>query len=217
MAQSIRSYTWSDLRLQQLHRSLARTSIPRRIIAFSAVKLLHGRPPVLKTTQASASEQDIVQTTLEDTSSLLNSQGDSSAQTSNAPNPRIFSLDNIPTWGKVILGSLFVLAIPFGGKMIQLRVMAERVDSVVEVVHTVAEAAEKVAGDLAEVLPEGDLKQTAIKLERIASFVDKHAEYADSIIDKVDDVVEELEIKLQPLNVEEKSVAEKVASSTRLK
>lgn len=66
MAQSL-SYTWSDVRLQPLHRSLSRTAVPRQIISFSAVKALHGPTPPLTTAHCAGVEQGPVLTNQGDT------------------------------------------------------------------------------------------------------------------------------------------------------
>lgn len=85
-------------------------------------------------------------------------------------------------------------------------------DSVVEMMQIVAAGAKKSAAELVQALPNGRVKEAALKLERIASLVDKNAAFADSFIDKIDDVVVELDEKLHPgidpREVKTKAVAE---------
>ncbi|KAK8966914.1 hypothetical protein KSP40_PGU019437 [Platanthera guangdongensis] len=61
-------------------------------------------------------------------------------------------------------------------------------DSVVEMMQIVAAEAKKSAAELVKALPNGRVKEAAVKLERIAALVDKNAAFADSFIDKQTEV-----------------------------
>ncbi|KAK8931316.1 hypothetical protein KSP39_PZI016979 [Platanthera zijinensis] len=103
------------------------------------------------------------------------------------------SLANAPTWAKLVLGAVAILAIPFLGKLLRTEGVLQNVEEVEKVVETVAEAVEKITAEIAEVLPDGESKEEVLKLEKIAFFVDKNAEALDYIIDKIDEAVEETE------------------------
>ncbi|KAK8937517.1 hypothetical protein KSP39_PZI012544 [Platanthera zijinensis] len=93
----------------------------------------------------------------------------------------------------LLLGSIVLLVIPFCRKSIRLQDVTKKVESAAKVVEMVAEATEKVAVELIQLLPNGWLKEAAVELEKIAFFVDKSVDVTESIIDKVDDMVEVLD------------------------
>ncbi|KAK8951802.1 hypothetical protein KSP39_PZI003448 [Platanthera zijinensis] len=130
------------------------------------------------------------------------------------------SLNNIPPWAKLVLGSAVLLAFPLFRREKNWNLMAalkktaeaavkaadelvEAADKVVEAAEKLGEAAEKVLEEVVEALPGGGLKEAAIKLEEIAAYVDKRAEYADSLLDAVDDVLDDTAIQLRAIKVEE--------------
>lgn len=63
--------------------------------------------------------------------------------------------------------------------------VTKTVEEAAELVEKAAEVTEKMAGEIAEALPEGRMKEAALKLEKIALLVDKEAEFTESIFDKV--------------------------------
>lgn len=66
-------------------------------------------------------------------------------------------------------------------------------EAVAETVERVADKVDKVVEDLADILPEGNLKQTARYIENIAEKAERDAHLVDEAIEKL----EEIEIELK--------------------
>lgn len=59
-------------------------------------------------------------------------------------------------------------------------------ETAIEVIEKVSEVTEKVASDVANALPgDGNIKEAALKIEKIAEEVDKDAGKAEAILHKV--------------------------------
>lgn len=96
-----------------------------------------------------------------------------------------FSILNLPEWAKWALGASVWLTLPLVNKLRDVGNLLARVDSVVEKVEEVAEKADKIAEDLAEDLPEGSLKELALKVEKTSEVVVTRAKVLDDILDKM--------------------------------
>lgn len=96
-----------------------------------------------------------------------------------------FSILNLPDWAKWALGASVWLTLPLANKLRDFGNLVARVDSVVEKVEEVAEKADKIAEDLAQDLPEGSLKQLAVKVEKTSEVVATRAKVLDDILDKM--------------------------------
>ncbi|PKU75178.1 hypothetical protein MA16_Dca015534 [Dendrobium catenatum] len=160
----------------------------------------------------------------EDTKSINSGDQNSLAPTSIASgsgqNLQLICLANMPKWAKLVLGSIVFLAIPFCRKALRVKDVTKTMEEVAEVVEMVAEVTEKAAEGIAEALPDGSsLKEAAIRLEKIAFFVDKQAEITESFITKVDDAVGVLDATLKPLidgGLKMKADEEVVMSPTKI-
>ncbi|XP_027149877.1 uncharacterized protein LOC113750133 [Coffea eugenioides] len=109
------------------------------------------------------------------------------------------SSDPLKGW---IIGIVLTVVIPFlvqkcGKTFLRLEnkvvAVVEKVEDAVEGVEKVAEKVEKVAENVADHLPEGELKNAAIFVEKVADRVDDTAEVVEKTIDKVEEVEEEAE------------------------
>ncbi|XP_047094125.1 uncharacterized protein LOC124706505 isoform X2 [Lolium rigidum] len=97
-----------------------------------------------------------------------------------------FSLPNIPSWVKLVVGAYFA-AVPFYW---QMRAMEERVEEAaeeaMEAVERVAETAEKIAEDVAEAFPENkSLKKAASRIKAITYEVEEDANKAEALLHKL--------------------------------
>ncbi|KAG0476510.1 hypothetical protein HPP92_012897 [Vanilla planifolia] len=115
--------------------------------------------------------------------------------------------NGIPLWTKVVLGSLLLLAIPIGRKVLGIKGsdVSKVVEEVAELVETAAEATTKVTEKIAEVLPEGNTKDAVMRLEKVALLVDKDAEVVQSILHTIDDAADDLDNRLERLTEGEKN------------
>lgn len=123
----------------------------------------------------------------------------------NSVDPGVPTPSGPPSSGSLkgwIIGIVLTVALPFlvqkyGKAFLRLEnkvaAVVEKVEDVVEGVEKVAEKVEKVAEDIANHLPEGELKDAAILVEKMADRVDDTAEVVEKAIDKVEDVEEEAE------------------------
>ncbi|PKA49515.1 hypothetical protein AXF42_Ash004055 [Apostasia shenzhenica] len=190
-----------------------RQALPRRPAAFAApaIRLLPQLPTPAKraavqpaSTQSTSPEEEAGEpkSTIESVFSSTNFEGGSSGRREKTDlNLHVFSLGCIPQWAKVMLvGSVLLLAaIPIWIKNHKIQDVMRKADAVVEVVVTVAEGVKEAAKEMNEALPNGRLKETAFKLQKVASLVGKNAAIADSFLDKVDDAVGELDMDLRPI------------------
>lgn len=170
----------------------------------------------LAATKSTAIEPEPAPTNQDETISTEIAAGDSSAQTNTAPILQISSQNKISSWNKILLGAVVILALPLCSKALYLRDLVKNMDSVVEMMQIVAAGAKKSAAELVHALPNGRVKEAALKLERIASLVDKNAAFADTFIDKIDDAVVELDEKLHPVINPREIKANAVAEASRI-
>ncbi|KAL6845721.1 hypothetical protein ACP4OV_024296 [Aristida adscensionis] len=94
-------------------------------------------------------------------------------------------MPNIPPWAKWVVGAIIV-AIPIYRKIRTLENRVEKTAEVaIEVVDTVAEATEKVAGEITEAFPGNEgLKEAASKIKTITDAIEEDAEKAEALIHK---------------------------------
>uniref|UniRef100_A0A0D3FWG7 Pterin-binding domain-containing protein n=1 Tax=Oryza barthii TaxID=65489 RepID=A0A0D3FWG7_9ORYZ len=110
----------------------------------------------------------------------------------------------IPTYAPVrakwVVGAIIV-AIPIYRKIRALEDTVEKTAEVaIEVVDTVAEATEKVAGELADAFPGNEnLKEVASKIKTVADVIEDDAEKAEALIQKVDEIKKELDAIVDPI------------------
>lgn len=120
---------------------------------------------------------------------------------SGIPFPLPFNLPfdlNPGSWQTWVLG-LIVALTPFGiskwWPILRSKVdsLMQTTEAVAETVERVADKVDKVVEDLADILPEGNLKQTARYIENIAEKAERDAHLVDQAIEKL----EEIEIELK--------------------
>lgn len=95
----------------------------------------------------------------------------------------------------------------FGSIFLAVWIVLNPVDTVektaevaIEVVDTVAEATEKVAGELADAFPGNEnLKEVASKIKTVADVIEDDAEKAEALIQKVDEIKKELDAIVDPI------------------
>lgn len=100
----------------------------------------------------------------------------------------------------MIVGAVFV-AIPIYKKIRALEAKVEKTAEVaVQVIDTVAEAAEKVAGEVSEAFPNNEnLKEAASRIKTIADAIEEDAEKAEALIHKVDEIVKQVDSVVDPI------------------
>ncbi|CAM0904405.1 unnamed protein product [Alopecurus aequalis] len=96
-----------------------------------------------------------------------------------------FPVSNMPHWVALVVGAVFV-AIPIYKRIRALEEKVEKTAEVaIEVVDTVAEAVEKVAGEVSEAFPENEnLEQAASRIKAVADVIEEDAEKAEALIHK---------------------------------
>ncbi|XP_037489167.1 uncharacterized protein LOC119367889 [Triticum dicoccoides] len=109
-------------------------------------------------------------------------------------------MPNMPSWVTLVVGAVLV-AIPIYRKIRALEDKVEKTAEVaVEVIDTVAEAAEKVAGEVAEAFPENEgLKEAASRIKAVADAIEEDAEKAEALIHKVDEITKEVDSVVGPI------------------
>ncbi|OAY65017.1 hypothetical protein ACMD2_12777 [Ananas comosus] len=107
-----------------------------------------------------------------------------------------------------VLGTIFCVAIPLYKRMRRIEDKVEKTaETAIEVIEKVSEVTEKVASDVANALPgDGNIKEAALKIEKIAEEVDKDAGKAEAILHKVDEIREEVDAIVNPIIKEGESV-----------
>lgn len=107
---------------------------------------------------------------------------------------------NMPSWVTLIVGAVIV-AIPIYRRMRALEDKVEKTAEVaIEVVDTVAEATEKIAGDIAEAFPGNErLKEVASKIKTVTDAIEEDAEKAEALIQKVDEIKKEVDSIVDPI------------------
>ncbi|KAK3142457.1 hypothetical protein QOZ80_4BG0346680 [Eleusine coracana subsp. coracana] len=109
-------------------------------------------------------------------------------------------IPNMPSWAKWVVGAVIV-AIPIYRRMRTLEDKIEKTAEVaIEVIDTVAEATEKVAGEVAEAFPGNeDLKEVASKIKTVTDTIEEDAEKAEALIHKVDEIKKEVDSIVDPI------------------
>ncbi|KAM0822376.1 hypothetical protein ACQ4PT_071531 [Festuca glaucescens] len=109
-------------------------------------------------------------------------------------------IPNMPHWVTLVVGAVLV-AIPIYRKIRALEGKVEKTAEVaIEVIDTVAEAAEKVAGEVSEAFPDNEnLKEAASRIKTIADAIEEDTEKAKALIHKVDEIVKEVESIVDPI------------------
>ncbi|XP_052152872.1 FK506-binding protein 2-like [Oryza glaberrima] len=117
-----------------------------------------------------------------------------------APSGGNLPIPSMPSWAKWVVGAIIV-AIPIYRKIRALEDTVEKTAEVaIEVVDTVAEATEKVAGELADAFPGNEnLKEVASKIKTVADVIEDDAEKAEALIQKVDEIKKELDAIVDPI------------------
>ncbi|XP_062185978.1 uncharacterized protein LOC133889492 [Phragmites australis] len=95
-------------------------------------------------------------------------------------------IPNMPPWAKWVVSAIIV-AIPIYRR---IRTSEEKMAEVtIEVVDTVAEVTEKVAGEIAEAFPGNEgLNEAASKIKTVTDASKEDAEKAEALIQKVDEI-----------------------------
>ena len=106
----------------------------------------------------------------------------------------------MPHWITLVVGAVFV-AIPIYRKIRALEGKVEKTAEVaIEVIDTVAEAAEKVAGEVSEAFPDNEnIREAASRIKTIADVIEEDAEKAEALIHKVDEIVKEVDSVVDPI------------------
>ncbi|CAN6228348.1 unnamed protein product [Urochloa humidicola] len=109
-------------------------------------------------------------------------------------------IPNTPSWAKWLVGAVIV-AIPIYRRFRTLEDKIEKTAEVaVEVVDTVAEATEKVAGEVADAFPGNEnLKEAASKIKAVTDAIEEDAEKAEALIKKVDEIKKEVDSIVDPI------------------
>ncbi|CAL5068146.1 unnamed protein product [Urochloa decumbens] len=109
-------------------------------------------------------------------------------------------IPNMPSWAKWVVGAVIV-AIPIYRRFRTLEDKIEKTAEVaVEVVDTVAEATEKVAGEVANAFPGNEsLKEAASKIKAVTDAIEEDAEKAEALIQKVDEIKKEVDSIVDPI------------------
>uniref|UniRef100_A0A0A9D110 Uncharacterized protein n=1 Tax=Arundo donax TaxID=35708 RepID=A0A0A9D110_ARUDO len=109
-------------------------------------------------------------------------------------------IPNMPSWAKWVVGAVIV-AIPVYRRMRTLEDKIEKTAEVaVEVIDTVAEATEKVAGEVVEAFPENEnIKEIASKIKTVTDAIEEDAEKAEALIEKVDEIKKEVDSIVDPI------------------
>ncbi|XP_006652344.1 FK506-binding protein 2-like [Oryza brachyantha] len=117
-----------------------------------------------------------------------------------APSGGNLPIPSMPSWAKWVVGAIIV-AIPIYRKIRTLEDTVEKTAEVaIEVVDTVAEATEKVAGELADAFPGNEnLKEAASMIKTVADVIEGDAEKAEAIIQKVDEIKKEVDGIVDPI------------------
>ncbi|KAF8703291.1 hypothetical protein HU200_032083 [Digitaria exilis] len=95
-------------------------------------------------------------------------------------------IPSMPPWAKWVVGAVIV-AIPVYRRFRTLEDKIEKTAEVaIEVVDTVAEATEKIAGEVADAFPGNEnLKEAASKIKTVTDEIEEDAEKAEALIKKV--------------------------------
>lgn len=100
-----------------------------------------------------------------------------------------------------MFGAAIAAAVPLYRRFRALEDNVEKTaEAAIEVIDSVAEATEKVAGDVAQAFPGSEtLKQAASKIKTIADEIEEDADKAEALIEKVDEIKKEVDSIVDPI------------------
>lgn len=100
-----------------------------------------------------------------------------------------------------MFGATIAAAVPLYRRFRALEDNVEKTaEAAIEVIDSVAEATEKVAGDVAQAFPGSEtLKQAASKIKTIADEIEEDADKAEALIEKVDEIKKEVDSIVDPI------------------
>jgi len=106
----------------------------------------------------------------------------------------------MPSWAKWVVGAVIV-AIPVCRRFRTVEDKIEKTaEAAIEVVDTVAEATEKVAGEVADAFPGNEnLKEAASRIKTVTDAIEEDAEKAEALIHKVDEIKKEVDSIVGPI------------------
>ncbi|WVZ85883.1 hypothetical protein U9M48_032741, partial [Paspalum notatum var. saurae] len=109
-------------------------------------------------------------------------------------------IPNMPPWAKWLVGAMMV-AIPIYTTFRTLEDKIEKTAEVaIEVIDTVAEGAEKVAGEIAEAFPGNqNIQEAASKIKTVTDVIEEDADKAEALIQKVDEIKKEVDSIVDPI------------------
>ncbi|KAJ1271258.1 hypothetical protein BS78_06G115400 [Paspalum vaginatum] len=117
-----------------------------------------------------------------------------------SPSGGNFPIPNMPPWAKWLVGAMMV-AIPIYTRFRTLEDKIEKTAEVaIEVIDTVAEGAEKVAGEIADAFPGNQkIQEAASKIKTVMDVIEEDADKAEALIQKVDEIKKEVDSIVDPI------------------
>nr|AGT16458.1 hypothetical protein SHCRBa_163_G19_R_170 [Saccharum hybrid cultivar R570] len=108
--------------------------------------------------------------------------------------------NSMPPWAKWLVCAVIV-AIPVYRRFRTLEDKIEKTAEVaIEVIDTVAEATEKVAGEVADAFPGNEnLKEAASRIKTVTDAIEEDAEKAEALIEKVDEIKKQVDSIVDPI------------------
>ncbi|CAD6263523.1 unnamed protein product [Miscanthus lutarioriparius] len=109
-------------------------------------------------------------------------------------------IPSMPPWAKWLVGAVIV-AIPIYRRFRTLEDKIEKTAEVaIEVIDTVAEATEKIAGEVADAFPGNEnLKEAASRIKTVTDAIEEDAEKAEALIEKVDEIKKQVDSIVDPI------------------
>lgn len=109
-------------------------------------------------------------------------------------------IPNMPPWAKWLVGAAIV-AIPIYRRFRTLEDKIEKTAEVaIEVIDKVAEATEKVAGEVADEFPGNEsIKEAASRIKKVMHVVEEDADKAEALIEKVDEIKKDVDSIVDPI------------------
>lgn len=106
----------------------------------------------------------------------------------------------MPPWAKWLVGAAIV-AIPIYRRFRTLEDKIEKTAEVaIEVIDKVAEATEKVAGEVADEFPGNEsIKEAASRIKKVMHVVEEDADKAEALIEKVDEIKKDVDSIVDPI------------------
>ncbi|NP_001346595.1 uncharacterized protein [Zea mays] len=106
----------------------------------------------------------------------------------------------IPPWVKWVAGAV-IFAVPMYRRFRALEDKIEKTAEVaIEVIDKVAEATEKVAGEVADEFPGNEsIKEAASRIKKVMHVVEEDADKAEALIEKVDEIKKDVDSIVDPI------------------